>query len=629
MHGVITTHATSACEHFRTEQFKTNYYLNYLITIVKGNSESSAALYMVSIGVNDYEDPKMPDQKYAVRDAEEFANALSKRAVKLFRQIDVCVLRDSTPSDIEAAVNRVVKLANPQDTFVIFYAGAGTQILLKTGIDGKPFKSGYDSQTVTEEEMSELDTILPTSTISNRYDRTNVLENSITGRKLAALCSRVLANQQLIVMDSCYSGASIPKIKDLLLTKPDLDGLGRKLAVIGLAGNSFEPPALDKHGALTKAILDGLDGAADSNKNGQISVSELQDYAELHLPEICADLSDISTKPTVAKFMHGGDFTITQSEGVTTGSATMTRGGGTRDISRVALATKSIPVSSKGYAVFFATDQYTDKSIDTLTNPIHDAEQIANLLTSKYGWNCKVQKNPTVSQIRETLKEYSQYALEPDSELLIYFAGHGTYDPDLRQGFIAASDSKSGGLESTWFSHSDLVRYVTARLEKWPHTLLVIDACFSGTLAQSFAHEVVVSDFRRAGNPQVPPIPEGKTLYQDFSVSDYYNHIFIPRKTLWFIVSGTGPVQDGKKFEHSPFARKLIDVLQKPDVTGKGFLTRRDIEAGIEMVRSGPISADIPGVDVGGPFVFVPSTIGGSNPSSVRTPITTNGQGKR
>ncbi|MBX3148918.1 hypothetical protein KF728_02090 [Candidatus Obscuribacterales bacterium] len=133
-----------------------------------------------------------------------------------------------------------------------------------------------------------------------------------------------------------------------------------------------------------------------------------------------------------------------------------------------------------------------------------------------------------------------------------------------------------------------------------------MDACFAGEVEYAFKHEVIVKDFGRTEKTQYLPVPSGEALYSDMDVSAYYNSVLVPRKTQWFIVSGMGPVPDGK--QHSPFAKKLIDVLTRSaEPTGKGFLTRRDIEAQLELIRSGPISADIPGVGGSGSFVFVPT----------------------
>lgn len=591
-----------------------------------GKADNESTLYIVAIGINNFVDPegKPLVQKFAHRDAEEFSRILSERAAGLFNQIDRSVLLDVSAPDMETAINRVVSVANPQDTFVLFYAGPGIDVQLKD----KEVKIGYFGHPEPA-DIASLDTILPSSQISNFFDKQNVLTNSVTGAQLAALCSRVMANQQLIVLDSCYSGASIPKIKELLLTKPEIDGCGRKLAVLALQAASYESENkefFDQHGAFTKAVIDGLSDETDSNGDGQISVGELYETLQpkldwLHTkPSNCTGQDHFHPKVS-EKFLSGGDFVIAETPKAVQHEV------GVRTVGALPAVGKSsmLPVASKGHALLFATDVYCeDASLSPLKNPIYDANEIAKVLQEKYGWKVDVRPNPTVVEIRETLKKYSEMKIDPDSELLIFFAGHGIYDEQKKTGYIAATNSKTSDLKNTWFSHAELARYVTGTLNVWPHTVLIMDACFAGEVEHAFKHEVIVKDFRRTEKTQYLPVPSGAALYSDLDAYGYYNSVLVPRKTQWFIVSGMGPVSDGK--QHSPFAKKLIDVLTRSaEPAGKGFLTRRDIEAQLELLRSGPISADVPGVGGGGPFVFVPA----QSPSSIETKKTISPGTKR
>ncbi|MBS2005108.1 MAG: caspase family protein, partial [Cyanobacteria bacterium SZAS LIN-5] len=265
-------------------------------------------LYVLSIGVDKYDTPQIKLQ-LANADARAFLEAITEHGRGLYRNIYSKLLTDPGVSDIESALESVIRTANPQDTFVLYYAGSGSEIVLS---DGEP-SSSDDSEAKrnrgirhqpTEQEINSLDTILPTRTISNLNDKQNVLTNSITGRQLAAYCSRILANRQILILDSCYSSASIPNVQKLLLTKPDLDGVGRSIAVIGLSSSEDEDLALG-HGQLTKAVLLGLSGQADSANTGEISISTLQAFVKKTAPTLGnANLTPI----TIATFLHGNDF---------------------------------------------------------------------------------------------------------------------------------------------------------------------------------------------------------------------------------------------------------------------------------------------------------------------------------
>ena len=67
--------------------------------------------------------------------------------------------------------------------------------------------------------------------------------------------------------------------------------------------------------------------------------------------------------------------------------------------------------------------------------------------------------------------------IRPDDNLLIFYAGHGYWDEDARQGYWWPKDVSTADL-SNWLSNSDLREQV--RSIKSAHTLLISDACFSG-----------------------------------------------------------------------------------------------------------------------------------------------------
>jgi uncharacterized caspase-like protein len=135
----------------------------------------------------------------------------------------------------------------------------------------------------------------------------------------------------------------------------------------------------------------------------------------------------------------------------------------------------------KDYALLFATDDYS--SWPALINPIPDAHAIADELKNSYGFDVNVVKNPTREEIVETLREYGKRKYGPGDQLFIFFAGHGVYDEVFKQGYIVAKDSRMDDTNRlTYESYDDLRQIINSIPAK--HILLVVDACFSGTLDQ-------------------------------------------------------------------------------------------------------------------------------------------------
>src|SRR5258708_4662968 len=95
------------------------------------------------------------------------------------------------------------------------------------------------------------------------------------------------------------------------------------------------------------------------------------------------------------------------------------------------------------YALLFATDHYSHST--PLGNPIFDANALATGL-KPYGFKVTVVPDPTMVQIVDTLKQYATMRYGEADELLIFFAGHGEWRPDVKNAYIIASDSDVSGL---------------------------------------------------------------------------------------------------------------------------------------------------------------------------------------
>ncbi len=80
--------------------------------------------------------------------------------------------------------------------------------------------------------------------------------------------------------------------------------------------------------------------------------------------------------------------------------------------------------------------------------------------------------------------------LTSNDNLLIFYAGHGYWDEDARQGYWWARDAAAND-PSNWLSNSDVREQI--RSIKSAHTLLISDACFSGGIFRSRSASAVVN----------------------------------------------------------------------------------------------------------------------------------------
>ncbi|MEO9806091.1 MAG: caspase family protein [Reichenbachiella sp.] len=136
--------------------------------------------------------------------------------------------------------------------------------------------------------------------------------------------------------------------------------------------------------------------------------------------------------------------------------------------------------STKTYhALLIGVNEYRDQSITQLDGPINDANRLKNILTTNYTFeeeNITFLQNPTRTEIIETFDDL-QSKIDEDDNLFIFYAGHGVWDEDLKQGFWLPSDAKRTS-KAAWLSNAMIRDYIGGIHTK--HTLLVADACFSG-----------------------------------------------------------------------------------------------------------------------------------------------------
>ncbi|MEM6522423.1 MAG: caspase family protein [Bacteroidota bacterium] len=135
----------------------------------------------------------------------------------------------------------------------------------------------------------------------------------------------------------------------------------------------------------------------------------------------------------------------------------------------------------KYYALVIAVDDYEDDNIVDLDNPVSDASGLAQVLNQNYTFekaDIRLLKNPNRADIIEAFDRLA-YEIKERDNLFIFYAGHGIWDERLKQGFWLPSDARLDS-KAQWLSNSTLRDYISGIKSK--HTLLVTDACFSGSI---------------------------------------------------------------------------------------------------------------------------------------------------
>ncbi|MBN2275410.1 MAG: caspase family protein [Bacteroidales bacterium] len=136
------------------------------------------------------------------------------------------------------------------------------------------------------------------------------------------------------------------------------------------------------------------------------------------------------------------------------------------------------------YALIIAVEQYEDPKISDLDHSIDDASALLNVLVKYYTFekeNSKMLTNPRFEDMVIELDRLNKVVTENDN-LLIFFAGHGIWSEQSKVGYWLPSDARDSNT-ANWFRNSTLRDYIGGIRSK--HTLLIADACFSGSIFKS------------------------------------------------------------------------------------------------------------------------------------------------
>ena len=132
------------------------------------------------------------------------------------------------------------------------------------------------------------------------------------------------------------------------------------------------------------------------------------------------------------------------------------------------------------YALLIGVQEYASPEINRLEHPLEDARAVHDELVSHYTFderNITLLQNPDRKMIGKAFNDLRQRLTENDN-LLIFYAGHGVWMEDMREGYWLPRDASGINDPTDWISNGTIRNYIRAL--KARHVLLVADACFAG-----------------------------------------------------------------------------------------------------------------------------------------------------
>jgi WD40 repeat protein len=242
-------------------------------------------LYVLAVGVSNYSDSSL-NLMYAAKDARDVSSLWQQQAGGLYRQVEVRTLTDSdaTLQAIRDGLFWLEEQVTANDMAIIFIAGHGIN------------------------DNTGLLHFAPYDVDVSRLRRTGLPATEIVDT-VSYLQGRVI-----YFMDACHSGnldfvrRSLGGV-DLNRHIQDLSAAETGAVVFSSAAGSqfaLESPQWG-NGAFTRAKIEGLRGAADYNRDGAVSVNELN----LYVSEAVKALTNNQQTPVMQRPNSIRDFPLT------------------------------------------------------------------------------------------------------------------------------------------------------------------------------------------------------------------------------------------------------------------------------------------------------------------------------
>lgn len=204
--------------------------------------------WAVVVGINDYRHERVPKLRYAVNDARSVEAALLAQG---FRRERITVLTDqqATKARIEEALgDRLRQQAGREDRVLVFFAGHGMTVRLRTGDE-----EGY---------------LIPVD-----GDPARLFSTAISMSALRQISDLLPAKHVLYIVDACYSGYAVynravaDDLFEEMVKKPAI-----QILTAGRQGDQAQERA--GHGVFTDVLLRGLSGEAFTGK-GWVALDQL------------------------------------------------------------------------------------------------------------------------------------------------------------------------------------------------------------------------------------------------------------------------------------------------------------------------------------------------------------------
>jgi len=211
------------------------------------------------------------------------------------------------------------------------------------------------------------------------------------------------------------------------------------------------------------------------------------------------------------------------------------------------------------HALVIANSEYTH--LPDLETPSRDADAIAELLRTRYGFDVQVLRNATLYDVLSALNQLRR-KLTRDDNLLVYYAGHGQLDDESMEGYWLPVDAEMES-DANWLPTTRISTYLEVIPAK--QILIISDSCFSGALTRS----------------SLPRLDRGLTAAEQ----QHWLEVMARKRARVALTSGgLTPVMDAGGGGHSVFNRALTEALSANDEILEAQRLYRQVAARVSHV---------------------------------------------
>jgi len=245
-------------------------------------------LKVITIGVNQYRDSQL-NLDYSVPDAQSISKLLNNNDISQFRKVEKRQLYNSSATKL-SILSELNNLSNgaANDVLAIYFAGHGISV------DGEWYFLPHETQ--LQPDMSYFTRV------------------GISASELSSIFVDSKIQQILLMVDACYSGASVDSFRRLQNSQRHFSRDMSKsvgITVITATRKDQEAAELSElgHGLFTYVLSKGMTGQADWwPKNNEVSAHELAKFSTDTIPLFSKKYLGAAQEPTA--FTMGKDFAL-------------------------------------------------------------------------------------------------------------------------------------------------------------------------------------------------------------------------------------------------------------------------------------------------------------------------------